>query len=119
MVPEAVAVPGETTALMAYDYEFASQKILGERPFTPGGRTITPHAAEQMVEPPPGRVPMSIQEVDQVLDTATRVRKITPHPEGTTVPVQRPDLSGRPQVVVDAATGERVITVIKNKPRNQ
>jgi len=110
---------GTATALVIYDYEFAAQQILGERPFTPGGRTIIRHAAEQMVEPPRGRVPMSIQEVDQVLDTATRVRKITDHPKGYTVTLQRPDLPGRPQVVVDAATGERVVTVIKNRPRNR
>jgi len=49
-----------------------------------------------------------------VLDTATRVRKVTIKADGDTVTVQRPDLPGKPQVVVDAATGKRVVTVIKN-----
>jgi hypothetical protein len=58
---------------------------------------------------------MTREEVDRVLDTATRVKQLTVHPEGDTITVQRPDLPGKPQVVVDAATGKRVITVIKNR----
>jgi hypothetical protein len=57
---------------------------------------------------------MTVQEVDEVLDKGTRIRKVSPHPQGTTVTVQHPGMHGKPQVVVDAATGKRVITVIKN-----
>jgi len=71
-----------------------------------------------MVSPPPGRAPMTKAEVDYVLDTATKIRKVTQHPEGDTITVQRPDLPGKPQIVVDAETGKRVITVIKNKPKS-
>jgi RHS repeat-associated protein len=105
------------TAIVKYDPKLAAEQLLGESWETQGGRTISPHAAQQMTKPPPGRVPMTKDEVDVVLDTATKVRKVTVKPEGDTVTVQRPDLPGKPQVVVDAATGKRVVTVIKNKDR--
>jgi hypothetical protein len=57
---------------------------------------------------------MTVYEVDEVLDTAGRVLKLKPHPLGDTITVQSTRMPGRPQVVVDAATGRRVITVIKN-----
>ena len=68
-----------------------------------------------MVQPPPGRAPMTMEEVDLVLETADKIKKVTPHPAGTTVTVQSTKLPGKPQVVVDAETGRRVITVIKHK----
>jgi hypothetical protein len=105
---------GQTTAIVKYDPKFASEQLLGESWETAGGRTIGPHAAERMKNPPRGRAPMSKTEVDEVLDTANKVRKVTQHPEGDTITVQRTDLPGKPQVVVDAATGKRVITVVKN-----
>ncbi|MBL9008042.1 MAG: hypothetical protein JNJ46_27540 [Myxococcales bacterium] len=100
--------------LAPYDPAFAAQQILGHPPVTPGGRVLTPHAAERMAKPPSGRSPMSVHEVDEVLDRGTRIRKVSPHPQGATVTVQHPGMPGKPQVVVDAATGRRVITVIKN-----
>jgi hypothetical protein len=57
---------------------------------------------------------MTKAEVDEVLDQANRIRKVTPHPQGDTVTVQNTRMPGKPQVVVDAATGRRVVTVIKN-----
>jgi len=71
-----------------------------------------PHAAERMVNPPPGRAQMTKELVDLVLDQGDNIRKITPPPEGTTVTVQNTRLPGKPQVVVDAATGKRIVTVI-------
>jgi len=56
---------------------------------------------------------MSMKEVDKVLDSADKIKKVSPHPEGDTVTVQSTKLPGQPQVVVDAATGKRVVTVIK------
>jgi hypothetical protein len=108
--------PSPGTGIVKYDPQFASEQILGESWETQGGRTIGPHAAARMTTPPRGRAPMTKAEVDAVLDTATKVKKVTPHPEGDTITVQRPDLPGKPQVVVDAATGKRVVTVIKNEP---
>lgn len=45
------------------------------------------------------------------LDTATSVRKINPHPLGDTITLRNTNSSIK-EVVVDAATGKRVITVI-------
>ena len=98
-----------------YDPKFAAEQILGGPAETPGGRIITDHAARQMTTPPPGRVPMTAEEIDKVLDTGNKITKINPHPQGTTVTVQQTGMSGKPKVVVDAATGNRVVTVIKNK----
>nr|WP_320049937.1 RHS repeat-associated core domain-containing protein [uncultured Desulfuromonas sp.] len=81
---------------------------------TPGGRILTEHAIKRMTNPPKGRAPMTVAEVDKVLDTANKVKKMNFHPEGDTITVQNTNLSGKPQVVVDSETGKRVITVIKN-----
>jgi len=95
-----------------YDPDFAAQQILNSPTnVTQGGRTITTHAAERMVTPPPGRAPTSMAQVDQFLDTATEVRKITPHPLGDTITLRNAS-SPIKEVVVDAATGKRVITVV-------
>ena len=85
---------------------------------TPGGRIITEHAAERMATPPAGRAPMDATQVDQVLDGATNIRKMSPHPRGDTLTVQNKNMPGKPQVVIDAATGTRVITVINPKLGN-
>jgi len=61
---------------------------------------------------------MSATEVDRVLDGATNIRKMSPHPLGDTLTVQNRNMTGAPQVVVDAATGKRVVTVINPKIRN-
>ena len=84
---------------------------------TPGGRTLTDHALQRMTNPPKGRAPMTPSEVDEVLDTANRIKKVSAHPKSDTITVQSTTMPGKPQVVVDAETGNRVITVIKNKPK--
>ncbi len=81
----------------------------------PGGRTLTEHAIQRMTNPPNGRASMTASEVDEVLDTANKIRKISVHPKGNTLTVQNTSMPGKPQVVVDAKTGQRVITVIKRK----
>jgi hypothetical protein len=58
---------------------------------------------------------MSASQVDQVLDGATNIRKMSPHPLGDTLTIQNRNMPGAPQVVIDAATGQRVITVINPK----
>ena len=103
-------------AIVKYDPAFAAQQILGEAPVTAGGRSITPHAADRMVNAGPGRRPMSKAEVDQVLDKGDRIRKVDMnHPAGPTVTVQNTTMPGKPQVVVDAQSGKRVVTVIQPK----
>ena len=61
---------------------------------------------------------MTPGEVDQVLDTADKIKKVSPHPEGDTITVQNTKMPGKPQVVVDAKTGKKVVTVIKDKPKS-
>lgn len=70
-----------------------------------------------MVNPPRGRSGMSAAEVDEVLDGATNVRKRSFHPQGNTLTIQNRNMPGNPQVVVDEATGSRVITVVNPKRR--
>jgi hypothetical protein len=55
---------------------------------------------------------MSPAEVDQVLDGATRIVKRSFHPQGGTLTIENANMPGGPRVVVDEATGQRVITVI-------
>ena len=101
-------------AVVPYDPRFAAQQILGETPVTPKGRMITTHAAERMTTPPIGRAKMTTAEVDDVLDKGDRIKKLSHHRDGDTITIQSTTMPGKPQVVVDAATGNRVITVIKN-----
>lgn len=103
------------------DPEFATKQILGdhlpEGHKTPGGRSISPHAAERMVQNAKGRVPMTKAEVDKVLDEGDVIRKISPHPEGDTITIRNTKMPGNPEVVVDVETGKRVVTVVNRKAR--
>ncbi len=112
-------VPGAKVVAKDFDGKFAAKQILGGNTTTEGGREIMDHAARRMTDPPAGRATMTMEEIDQVLDTGDKIRKITPHPAGTTVTVQSTTMPGKPQVVVDAATGQRVITVIKNRVKKK
>jgi len=60
---------------------------------------------------------MSPSEIDDVLDGATSVVKRSCHPDGNTLTIENANLPGRPRVIVDEATGQRVITVINPKKR--
>lgn len=104
-------IPVNLYTPVRWDGEFATKQILGTT-MTPGGRSINFHAAERMVFPPKGRTSMSPAEVDQVLDGATNIRKMTYHLYGDTLTIQNKNMIGKPQVVVDAKTGNRIITVI-------
>lgn len=111
--------PGTGTTggpLILFDGEYATRQLLGTTT-TPGGRQINFHAADRMVNSPAGRAHMSPGEVDQVLDGATRIVKRSFHPQGNTLTIENANMPGRPRVIVDEATGSRVITVIN--PRQQ
>ena len=98
-----------------YDGNYAARQILNSPTnITPGGRTITAHAAERMANPPVGRAPTSMRDIDHFLDTVTEIRKITPHPLGDTITLRNANSTIK-EVVVDAATGLRIITVINPK----
>jgi hypothetical protein len=101
---------------VAFDGAFATQQLLGTTT-TPAGRQITSHAADRMVNPPKGRIPMSPADIDGVLDGATKVVKRNYHPEGNTLTIENQNMPGRPRVIVDEATGQRVITVINPRTR--
>ncbi len=68
-----------------------------------------------MVNPPRGRGTTSISEVDEFLDGVTSVRKISYHPKGETLTLRNLNAPRIKEVVVDAETGMRVITVITKK----
>lgn len=110
------AESGGSSLPVVFDGEFATQQLLGTTT-TPGGRQIMFHAADRMVNPPAGRVAMTPAQIDEVLDGATRVVKRSYNPMGDTLTIRNANMPGRPEVVVDAATGTRVITVIKNSKR--
>ena len=56
---------------------------------------------------------MSVEAVDQVLATADNIYKYSSsNPKGPTVAVQNTQMPGKPVVVVDAATGKVVVTVM-------
>lgn len=114
--PGAMPQPSSGSLPVAFDGAFATQQLLGTTT-TPGGRQIMFHAADRMVNPPKGRIPMSPAEIDQVLDGATKVVKRSYHPEGNTLTIENRNMFGRPRVIVDEATGQRVITVINPRTR--
>ncbi|MFW1801757.1 RHS repeat-associated core domain-containing protein [Acinetobacter nematophilus] len=99
-----------------WDGAYATRQILGTTT-TPAGRSINFHAAERMVYPPKGRIPMSPKEIDAVLDGATNIRKMTYNIYGDTLTIQNKNMLGSPQVVVDAQTGNRIITVINPRAK--
>ena len=94
------------------DYKFATEQLLGVSK-TPRGRQINFHAADRMVTPPKGRVPMSIHQVDHFIDTADSIKKIKITDEGTAVTLLNSRYP-KAQIVVD---GDRIITVINPKPK--
>lgn len=113
----------DSRSLVPFDNDYAQRqsddavrRLLG-RSTTPHGRQITIHAADRMVNPPRGRAIMSPEEVDSVLDGATRIVGRANHPLGSTLKVENRNMPGRPQVVVDEKTGKRAITVINPKRR--
>jgi hypothetical protein len=113
-VKDAERAAAASHALVPYDPRLAAQQLLGVPPVTPKGRVISAHAADRMTRPPTGRGTMALTEVDEVLDSGNRIKKLTHHRDGDTITIQSTTMPGKPQVVVDAATGKRVITVIKN-----
>jgi RHS repeat-associated protein len=114
-IPKRAVSPVQSNLPVVYDEDFAAQQILNSYTnITPGGRTITVHAAERMVYPTAGRVPTTMQQIDDFLNYTTGIRKITQHPKGATLTL-RNSSSSLKEVVVDAATGKRVVTVINPK----
>jgi hypothetical protein len=103
-----------STALTKYNPDFAAQQILGRASnVTPGGRTLTVHAATRIMEGGPGRAALGadagMSRIDQILETGVDVRYNPLHPLGPTV---RVTASNGEYVAVDAASGLRVVTAV-------
>lgn len=117
--PSARSVATEAgTDLVRYDPEWASRQMLGQNTpgssgygVTPGGRTVSAHAAERISVGGPGRPPTSLSTVDEILDTGTSVRY---DPIRDSIQVRAPQMPGKPYVVVDAS-GTHIVTVMVPK----
>ena len=106
------------TDLVRYDPEWASRQMLGQNTpgssgygATPGGRTVSAHAAERISVGGPGRPPTSLSTVDEILDTGTSVRY---DPIRDSIQVRAPQMPGRPYVVVDSS-GTHIVTAMVPK----
>jgi hypothetical protein len=104
--------------LVPYDGEFATKQLLGTSQ-TPGGKQINFHAADRMVNPPRGRTPMSVNEVEDFIDTADGIKKIKIDDRGTSVSLTNSKYP-KAEVVVDGQSPldkTRIITVINPKKK--
>jgi hypothetical protein len=106
------------TDLVRYDPEWASRQMLDQNTpgssgygVTPGGRTVSAHAAERISVGGPGRPPTSLSTVDEILDTGTSVRY---DPIRDSIQVRAPQMPGKPYVVVDSS-GTHIVTVMVPK----
>ncbi|MDQ1250364.1 MAG: hypothetical protein QG597_4743, partial [Actinomycetota bacterium] len=74
----AETVPTVGKELVPYSSEFASRNLLNQLGEgygrTPGGRTLSAHAADRVVNGAPGRAPTTLERVDEVLDNPTKLR---------------------------------------------
>ncbi|MFL1418960.1 hypothetical protein ACI77M_22555 [Pseudomonas fildesensis] len=102
-----VAGTSKNNLPVLFDGEFATKELLGTAK-TPGGKQINYHAADRMVNPPKGREPMTILEVEDFIDTADKIRKIKIDDRGTSVTLMNSKYP-KAQIAVD---GDRIITVV-------
>ena len=110
ILKSSVAPRRSTGELVPFDGEFATKQLLGVSK-TPGGKQINFHAADRMVNPPKGRVPMSAREVEDFIDTANGIKKIRIDDRGTSVTLLNSKYP-KAQIAVD---GKRIITVVNPK----
>ncbi|NUS89868.1 MAG: RHS repeat-associated core domain-containing protein, partial [Streptomyces sp.] len=111
MVPEPSpsAPRGE---LVPYDRVFSHRQEIGlhvPRLTTPGGRTLSAHAAERIAGSGPGRPPTTLDVVDHILNKGTKIKF---DPVRGTIQVRAPSLPGKPFVVVSANNPHHVVTVM-------
>ncbi|MEU5031348.1 DUF6531 domain-containing protein [Streptomyces milbemycinicus] len=111
MVPEPSpsAPRGE---LVPYDRVFSHRQEIGlhvPRLTTPGGRTLSAHAAERVAGSGPGRPPTTLDVVDHILNKGTKIKF---DPVRGTIQVRAPSLPGKPFVVVSANNPHHVVTVM-------
>ncbi|MFI0821952.1 DUF6531 domain-containing protein [Streptomyces sp. NPDC021098] len=111
MVPEPLpsAPRGE---LVRYDRVFSHRQEINlhvPRLITPGGRTLSAHAAERVAGSGPGRPPTTLDVVDHILNKGTKI-KFDPYRD--TIQVRAPSLPGKPFVAVSASNPQYVVTVM-------
>jgi len=97
---------------VTFDAEFATKQLLGTTK-TPGGKQINFHAADRMVNPPKGRLTMSISQVEDFIDTADKIKKIKIENRGTSVTLMNSKYP-KAQVAID---GNRIITVVNPRKK--
>jgi len=99
----------EAGALVRYDPMAASRNILGQvgegYARTPGGRTISAHAAERIAYGAPGRSPTTLAQVDDILNNPTR---FVYRSSNDTVRVYQ----GKDWVVVSGTGPQHIVTVM-------
>ncbi len=105
--------------MVRFDPEFASRQIAGQNlpgsagyATTPGGNTLSVHAAERTFIGGPGRAPIDPALIDDILQQGTRTAY---RGLNDTVKVSAPNLCGKCCVVLDAQTGKHVVTVMVPK----
>ncbi|MBK8987682.1 MAG: hypothetical protein IPM39_16655 [Chloroflexi bacterium] len=119
-VSHRLSTPGASssprTALTQYDPEFASRSLLGQNypgatgyGVTPGGRTISAHAAERIALGGLGRPATNLAVVDNILDSGNQVRF---DPVRNTIQVRATQLPSRPYVVVSGNDPNHIVTVM-------
>ena len=101
---------GAGTELVPYSPQFASRNLLNQLGegygTTPAGRTLSAHAADRVVNGAAGRVPTTLERVDDVLDNPTGLRY---SPTRDTVRVSQ----GKAFVVISGTgPGQHVVTVM-------
>jgi RHS repeat-associated protein len=102
--------------IIPWDGKLATERLLGTST-TPGGKQINFHAADRMVNPPAGRAPMSVEEVEDFIDTATSVKKVTIDDRGTSVTLMNSNYP-KAQIAIDPGgngSPVRIITVVNPK----
>lgn len=99
----------EVGALVRYDPRAASRNLLGQVgegfAVTPGGRTVSAHAAERIALGGPGRPPTTLSRVDDILNNPSGTKY---DPVRDTVKV----MQGRDFVVVSGMGPQHVVTVM-------
>jgi hypothetical protein len=92
-----------------YDPTTASRNLLGQYgdgyAVTPGGRTVSAHAAERIALGGPGRPPTTLARVDDILDNPTAIRY---DPIRDTIRIRQ----GKDFVVVRGAGPQHLVTVM-------
>ncbi|MFI5668125.1 RHS repeat-associated core domain-containing protein [Streptomyces sp. NPDC051704] len=100
------------SAVVPYNRGFANRQDLGMHIptlVTPGGRTLSMHAAERVAGSGPGRPPTTLNVVDYILETGTKVKY---DPVKDSIRIQAPQLPGKPYVVVSNSDHNFVVTVM-------